>query len=379
LFRTCASHFKEQTYTVCSFLFVVWAICSCAYLAGCAGGVPPSGTAHGDLLADPDSLTSIAGTAVASGDLARAKSLYDAALEAEPNHAGALRGLAELAVTVGDPVSAVSYYDRLSTTDSSTPEDHVGMAKALTSTGRPDDAVAHLDAAARQYPDAAQLQAELGLLLLELGRMDDALPYLYRAVDLNGASTKDAHMALGQALFDEERYSEAAEVLDSYNLRYPGYFDVNMQLGFIYFQNGSFKKALPCYRAAVDAKPNSVDARVGLAKTLERLDRIDSAIRAYDHAIEIRGVSRELEPVILAQANLLNKSGKYGRTLDLVAEAGAVFPETAGLACARGMALAGEGRYGEAVAAFRTATGDPRWSEFANAQIRRIQKLGSDR
>lgn len=379
MFRTCVSHFKEQTYTVCSFLFVLLIICAGVYLAGCAGGVPSGGTAHGDLLAEPDSLTSIARTAVASGDLTRAKSLYDAALEAEPDHAGALRGLAELAVTVGDPVSAVSYYDRLSMTDSSTPEDQVGLAKALTSAGRPDDAVAQLGAAARQYPDAAQLQAELGLLLLELGRMDDALPYLYRAVELNGASTKAAHMALGQALFDEKRYSEAAEVLDSYNLRYPGYFDVNMQLGFIYFQNGSFKKALPCYRAAVDAKPNSVDARVGLAKTLEQLDRIDSAIRAYDRAIEIRGVSRELEPVILAQANLLNKSGKYGRTLDLVARAGAVFPETAGLACARGMALAGEGRYGEAVAAFRTATGDPRWSEFANAQIRRIQKLGSDR
>ena len=127
------------------------------------------------------------------------------------------------------------------TTDASTPEDHIGMARALTSTGRPDDAVGRLTAAARQYPDSAQLQAELGLLLLELGRMDDATPYLYRAVELNGASTKAAHMALGEALFDEGRYPEAAKVLDSYNQRYPGDFDVNMRLGFIYFQNGSFK------------------------------------------------------------------------------------------------------------------------------------------
>jgi len=43
------------------------------------------------------------------------------------------------------------------------------------------------------------------------------------------------------------------------------------------------------------------------------------------------------------------------------------------------MALAGEGRYDEAVAAFSRASGDPDWDEFANSQIRRIQNLQSGR
>jgi len=181
--------------------------------------------------------------------------------------------------------------------------------------------------------------------------------------------------ASAQALFDEKRYDEAEDVLVSYLALDPHDYDVNMQLAFIYFNRGDYEDALPCYRAAVDAKPTRVDSRVGLAKTLEQLGRTDNAIRAYEGALEIRGYVREMEPVIIAQANLLNQRGKYDRTLELVQRAGTEFPETPGLACARGMALAGEGRYDEAIAAFGRATGDPRWSEFANAQIRRIQSL----
>lgn len=196
-------------------------------------------------------------------------------------------------------------------------------------------------------------------------------------MDLGAGRT--AHRELTRTLFQMRRYDEAADLLLSYNERYPGDFDVNMELAYIYFDRGDQKKALPFYRAAVDANPKSIDARVGLAKALEELGRIDNAIRVYDDALEIRGMTPEMEPVILAQANLLIKRGRYARSLELVESAAERFPETPGLACARGMALAGEERYREAVTAFSRATGDPRWSEFANAQIRRIQSIHGGR
>jgi tetratricopeptide (TPR) repeat protein len=355
-----------------SLFFVLFAgIC----LAGCAGGAPGPGENIDESVVDPDSLVSLGRLAAASDDFTKAKSMYDAALDIDPDCAPALRGLADLALETGDPTSAVFYFETLTTSASATPEDFGGLAGALVGAGRVDEAIERLGATARRFPNEATIQSQYGLLLLDNGRTEEAVRQLERAVELGGTSTRAAHRALGRTLFDMERYREAASALESYDRRYPGDFEINMELAFIHFDNGAFDDALPRYRAAVDAKPTSVDARVGLATTLEKLGRTTSAIRAYDKAIEIRGFTAEMERVIIAQANLLNQTGKYERTLDLVARAGAAFPETPGLACARGMALAGEGRYDEAVNAFARATGDTIWSEFANEQIRRIQSL----
>jgi len=344
-----------------------------ALILSCASGGPPQGGAGSGLTADPDSLVTAGRTAAGSGDYARAKEMFDAAMMVDPQNLEARRGLAELSVEMGDPVSAVYYYESLLELPGDHTLDYIELARVLETAGRGDEALVLLTEATAVHPNQAQLHGELGNLLLERGETDKALRQLRLAVDLGAGAT--AHRKLADTLFELKRYQDATAVLASFNERYPGDFDVNMKLAYIYFDQGKYKSALPYYRAAVDANSKSVDARVGLAKTLEALDRIDNAIRIYDGILEMRGLTREMEPIIISQANLLNKRGKYARALELVEDAADQFPETPGLSCARGMALAGEGRYEEAAAAFSLATGDPRWSEFANAQIRRIQSI----
>ncbi len=327
--------------------------------------------------ADPDSLVESGRAAADAGDYSSAKSLYDEVLDLRPDYAPALRGQADLAIDTNDPASAIHYYERLTDLPETTAGDYAGMADALLAAGRQTEALSYLERAVARQPDSALLVSKTGMLLLDSGDTENALPWLKRAVSMGGVSTKSAHRALGRTLFDLKRYGEAAETLKLFNQRYPGDFKTNMLLAYIHLNEGDYKEALPCYRAAVDANPNSIDARVGLARTLDQMGRTDSAIRVYDEAIEKRGIVREMEPVILAQADLLNQRGKYSRALDLLDEARAVFPETPGLACARGMALAGEGSFDEAITAFGKASTDSQWSEFANQQIRRIRNLQS--
>jgi tetratricopeptide (TPR) repeat protein len=339
----------------------------------CASGGPPQGGRDSAVVTDPDSLVAAGQSAAGEGNYALAKQMFDAALVSESGNAGAYRGLARIYVATGDPASAIHYYEKLLEHTGGLPEDYTEMAGVMVKAGRGDEALLLVTEAVTAHPDNAQLCAELGSLLLDRGQTDKAVRQLRRAVDLGAG--RNAHGELARALFNTGQYDEAVDVLQSYNERYPGDFDVNMELAYIYLDRGDHKNALPHYRAAVEANPKSIDARVGLAKTLEALDRIDSAIRVYDEALEIRGLIRQMEPVIIAQANLLIKRGKYTRALELVESAAENFPETPGLACARGMALAGEGHYEQAISAFSLATGDPRWSEFANAQIRRIQSI----
>lgn len=344
-------------------------------LIGCATGGPPGdGGKSVTSAGDADSLAGDADAASALGDYAGAKSLYDTALAIDPANASALRGLASLYDATNDPASSLHYLERLNESPASDASDRVALANALLRADRGDEAVDLLESSLQAAgPDDENLLRNLGLILLARGRDDEAITYLERAVTVSPRS--DSRRALANALFEAERYDEAAIVLGAYLEQEPGDFDANMQLGYICSTRGDFEAALPRYRTAVDANPKSIDARVSLGRTLEEVGRLDSAIRVYDKALDMRGLTLEMEPVILAQANLLNKRDKYSRTIELVEGASASFPETPGLACALGMALAGEGRYEDAVAAFARATGDPRWSEFANSQIRRIQSL----
>jgi tetratricopeptide (TPR) repeat protein len=366
-------HDSRERTVVCSLFFVLSA---CFSLTGCLGGGVPSGET-GTGPADPDSLVSSGRAAAEAGDYAAAKLLYTEALNLEPDYAPALRGQADLAGDTNDPASAIHYLELLVNLPDATPDDHAHMADALVAAGRKREALDHLELAVTRQPDSALLVSKTGLLLLDTGSTEDALPWLRRAVAMGGVSTKAAHRALGRVLFDSNRTVEAAETLELFDQRYPGDFKTNMLLAYIHFNNGDYEDALPRYRVAVETNPGSIDARVGLARTLEQLGRTDNAIRVYDEAIEIRGLVREMEPVILAQADLLNQRGKYRRALDLLDETRNAFPETPGLACARGMALAGEGRYDEAITAFGRASTDSMWSEFANQQIHRIRNLQS--
>jgi tetratricopeptide (TPR) repeat protein len=181
--------------------------------------------------------------------------------------------------------------------------------------------------------------------------------------------------ARADSLFDAGAYEAALPLLEAACEDDPGDYRLHMRVGWIHLDRDDYSEAVDAYRDAVDANPKSVDARVGLAKAYEGDGRIDSAIRAYEKAISVHGLDATVAPLVLAQANLYNRKGRYDRAVELIESTRSAFELTAGLNCAYGMALAGEGRYDDAVAAFTAATGDARYADFAWAQIRRIRSL----
>jgi tetratricopeptide (TPR) repeat protein len=184
-----------------------------------------------------------------------------------------------------------------------------------------------------------------------------------------------ARRAHADSLFDAEDYASALPRLEACRKDTPDDYRLDMRVAWIYFDRGDYTEAVDAYRDAVEANPKSVDARVGLAKSYEKAGRPDSAIRAYDKAIRLHGLDTRVAPLVLAKANLLNQKGRYDLTVELIEETRSAFELTAGLHCAYGMALAGEGLYDEAIEAFSRATGDAQYADFAYAQIRRIRAL----
>ena len=350
-------------------------LCALVLLSACgATGLPENsqGTTDGP---GADSVAVIASERAQVGDFGAAMLLYRSVLESDPNHVPSLRGMEVIAAQSGDAVTTAHYYGRLQQIESLERDDVLILAGAERRAGDVESAVARLESGARRFGDDPHILAQLGLLLANMGRQGDARRYLELAIEASSGGERQAHRALGDLLFESGDYVAALPVLLSFQERYPGDFVTSMRAGYILDDSGEYDAAVIHYRAAIDARPSSVDARVGLARAYEGMGDVDKAIRAYDRAIRQRGTVREVEPVILAQSNLLNRKGRFDRTIELLEQARSSFELSAGLECALGMALAGEGHYDDAIVAFESATSDRQYGDFARSQIRRLERL----
>lgn len=353
-------------------------VCSllCALsLGACTAQMAANGGAVSPGKITPDSLATTAAEQVAAGDLQGGMATYRQALDLDAHHAASLRGMVDVAAAAGDPVTARHYHDTLVATGVASASDYAEMAEVLESAGDKRGASDVLSAGLSSFPDDGALNLEAARVALSRSRTGQATGYLKKAMSAGGPSGRKAHRMLCNTYFDDAEYDAALPLLESYQRKYPGDFQVNMRAAYIHLSRDEFKAASHYYRNAVGANPKSVDARVSLAKCQHELGDLDAAIRSYDKALKVSGLTRQVAEVVLAQANLLNERGKHDRALHLLEECEASFPLTPGLQCARGMALAAVGLYDDAVRAFAAATSDYRYGEFAQSQIRRIQSI----
>jgi tetratricopeptide (TPR) repeat protein len=350
---------------------ILFALLCSLYACGAGVSTTPGSGPEG---IDADSVASLAAKRARAGDLGGAMLLYRGVLDETPEHVPSLRGMLEVAAGTSDPTTARHYYERLDGAGALEPDDVRVLARAQTQAGTTDAAIATLEQGMARFPTNADLAADLGLRLVDAGRAKEAREALEAAV-AGGADDRRAYRTLADILFEAGDYDAALPVLESFARRYPGDYAVEMRIAYVYYERDDCDAAVPHYQAAVRARASGIDARVGLGRCYEELGRNDDAIRTYDKALRQRGIVREMEPVILAQTNLLNEKGRYDRALAVLEQASSAFSLTPALHCAMGMALAGEGRYDDAIASFQQALADRTYSDFARAQIQRIEQL----
>jgi tetratricopeptide (TPR) repeat protein len=359
---------------ICLFA-IIYATLACL-AGGCGIKISPSGRPVGLAEFHPDSLAKRADSTLATGNRTEAMALYEKALATDPDHQTSLLGLAELHENTNDPSSARHYYRRLAEGSSAKPEYYIGLARTSMNLADPIAAETALNTAAARFPNRADIQYELGCLHLAGTREAQARFHFEKAL-----ASKPGHLGslrkLSDIEFNHKNYAAALLLLERIRTAKPSDFQNNFRIAFIHFQNENFSEALPFYRKAVNSRPASVDARIGLAKTFEKLDRIEAASKSYSQALDHLKAGQNDVPIVLALANLLNKQGEFKKSIKLINSRHGSSPENAGIACALGIALAGEGDYTGAVRTFELALSDSQWSHFASTQIKKIKKLRS--
>jgi tetratricopeptide (TPR) repeat protein len=320
-----------------------------------------------------DSLVTLGREAAELRRYSEAREYFEDALRLDPSRADAERGLGKLYITTRDYPSAIECFSRIIDDGSGNPGDFIDLALAYERSGQTMAAENTLERASAMFPESASVAAARGVFLIEHDRKSRAESYLAKAWRLRTRNPV-ALRKLADVYLAKRQWKKALEVLRRYASIRPKDFKARMDIGFLLFSLQEYEASLKQYRRAANLNPKSADARIGLAKTLEKLGRTDAAISAYRKALENGANAKGLAPVYTSLANLLNRKGRFKQSIKLLERAKKDYPENAGIDCAMGVALAGEGRYREAIAAFESALDDPRWNSFAYSQIQRLKQ-----
>lgn len=143
-----------------------------------------------------------------AGRLAEAKSIYEAALAADPGNAEGLHLMGVLTLQSGSPQEALAFLDRAVAADGSVAKYHGNRAAALAALGRKDDAVAAMEAAVACDPADALQRENLANAYAEAGRTADAVAAWEEALAANPGNAA-GHFALANLLYYTGRLRDA--------------------------------------------------------------------------------------------------------------------------------------------------------------------------
>jgi tetratricopeptide (TPR) repeat protein len=108
---------------------------------------------------------------------------------------------------------------------------------------------------------------------------------------LNASAQNDAALqkAFSESYTQEyyKKYPEAIAALNKVNDE--GSYEVNLRLGWLYYQNKNYTQSEANYQKAVSLKPYSIEAKLGLVKPLSVLESWDKVLQQYEEVLKIDG------------------------------------------------------------------------------------------
>ena len=109
-----------------------------------------------------------------------------------------------------------------------------------------------------------------------------ALSILAMAQDFNAQKKAFAD---SYGLEASKLYDRAAEVL---KLVYAeNNYEINLRLGWLYYCNGKYTDAIAYYQKAINAQPNSIEARLGIVLPLSVIPKWDDVLKQYLDILKI--------------------------------------------------------------------------------------------
>jgi protein O-mannosyl-transferase len=246
------------------------------------------------------------------GDLDRAISEYDKAIEINPGSFLAYNNRAGAYLKKGDQAKALSDYGKAIELGPTFPEAYYSRGTLYLNRGDLAEALSDFSRAIAINPRYAEAYYNRGTLYLKRGDLAEALSDLNRAIEINPVYAEaynnrgtvharqgniDAAIAdYGKAIAGNRRFAEA------YNNR----GNANMYAG-------NFKQAISDYDKAIAINPGYLNAYFNRGLAYGNLGKMDEAVSDYNRAIEINPGFNE---AYYLRAVAYFKKQEYGKSWD---------------------------------------------------------------
>ncbi len=217
-----------------------------------------------------------------AGDPAGAVEPYKQAVALDGDSVDALLGLGYALARQGRFSEAVPYYLRAAEIDPSTESMTLQLANEMEQRGQQTDALEIYRRYARNHPGEAAVQERIGMILLERGRFRQAIEALEKAAAADSSAANRAALA--------EAYARAGDAERGVqHLREAVSADPESAALRVRYANGllamrRFEQAAKQYLAAVERKPDTIDAWNGLAFTMFQLENYPAALKALEQS-----------------------------------------------------------------------------------------------
>jgi Flp pilus assembly protein TadD len=201
-----------------------------------------------------------------AGKTAEAEASYRRALELQPGYAPALVHLGEVLLSANRPDDAEAILKQALADPGSAAAARAALGEVALSRRQFREAADHLEAALVASPDADRLHHPLGLAYRGLGEMDKARNHLARA---GRVGVRPADPLIDE--LDGLRQGEMPHLLR----------------GRVAFRLGRFADAAAEFRKAVEARPDSVPARINLGSALAQAGDRKGAAEQLRQALKL--------------------------------------------------------------------------------------------
>lgn len=218
---------------------------------------------------------------------ARARPIYEAAIEARPEDLHLRMRYAQLLRDSGAPAEAAEQWTKLIDQVPGRATWHAARGAALSDGGNQSEATAEFQQALRLDPDSDLALFGMGVAKAREGDRNEAIGY-YEAALRKNPSYAEAAFNLAAVLSLSGRTIEADAALRRALAARPGYAEAHAALAQSLAGQGKTIEAIEHYRSALKARPDLAEAHYDVGVLLAREGRYDEAIAEYKAAIESR-------------------------------------------------------------------------------------------
>ena len=268
------------------------------------------------------------------GQLARAKTLYEEVLMAQPRHFDALHLLGVIEAASGNPGAAVGLIGKALELEPTNALAHNNRGAALHELGDSAAALACFEQAARLDPTYAEPLYNRGNVFKDAQRWESAVASYDRAIGLRSIYA-DAHCNRGICLAAMKQWASALASYDRAIACDARHADAYYNRGNLLCEMRRWQDALESYDRAIGVDPGHAAAHANRAFALKELGRMDAALASCDAALSFEP---QLVEGLVNRASVLVALHRVEEALASYDAALAIDPQAAATYVNRGMA-----------------------------------------